>query len=221
MALEGIDGSGKGTQTVRLAEALVRKGWRTERIAFPRYQQTFFGQRIGDFLNGRFGSLEDVHPFLASLLYATDRFQSLAELSRLRESAAVLVADRYTASNLAHQGAKVPADQRGQLVEWIEEVEHRVFGLPRADLTIWLDVSVANAQQLIARKSARDYTDRKADLQEENAQYLAAVRGVYEDLCRTNGSWRRVACEVDGRLRELDDIASEIEQLVTTALPGC
>ena len=57
VVIEGIDGSGKGTQSARLRDRLTTRGLRTGLLSFPRYDATFFGQRIGDFLNGRFGQL--------------------------------------------------------------------------------------------------------------------------------------------------------------------
>ena len=76
IAIEGIDGSGKGTQAARLHARCQAEGIKTSLIGFPRYDQTLFGKSIGDFLNGRFGELDEVNPFLASLLYAGDRFES-------------------------------------------------------------------------------------------------------------------------------------------------
>ena len=76
VVIEGIDGSGKGTQTERLHERLRQAGKSAALISFPRYTETLFGRVVGEFLNGRFGDLEQVDPFLAALLYAGDRYES-------------------------------------------------------------------------------------------------------------------------------------------------
>ncbi len=94
IAIEGIDGSGKGTQAARLQASLTRRGLKAALISFPRYQETFFGARIGDFLNGRFGSLEEVHPFLAATLFAGDRLESRSFLNEAIVSHDVVVLDR-------------------------------------------------------------------------------------------------------------------------------
>ena len=74
--LEGIDGSGKGTQARRLCDRFAQSGVSATLVSFPRYEATLFGRAVGDFLNGRFGSLDQVHPFLVSLLFAGDRYES-------------------------------------------------------------------------------------------------------------------------------------------------
>src|SRR5436309_12852628 len=101
IAIEGIDGSGKGTQARRLIERLAASGRRAALLSFPRYGETLFGRAIGEFLNGRFGTLDQVHPFLASLLYAGDRFESRRLLAELLATHDVVVLDRYVASHLA------------------------------------------------------------------------------------------------------------------------
>ena len=121
IAIEGIDGSGKGTQSSLISQRLNDLGYRTSRIQFPRYTETYFGQAVGDFLNGRFGSLEDVHPQLVAVLYAGDRFESLGILQDEMASSDIVVLDRFTASNLAHQAAKLQGDERERLIGWIED----------------------------------------------------------------------------------------------------
>ncbi|OAI51422.1 thymidylate kinase, partial [Planctomyces sp. SCGC AG-212-M04] len=179
IAIEGIDGSGKGTQAGLLRDALAARGLKTTLISFPRYRETFFGARIGDFLNGRFGSLDEVHPFLAATLFAGDRLESRPMLIQALETHDVVVLDRYVASNIAHQAAKRTGDERRTLAQWILNLEFDVNQLPRPDLAILLDLPASTAQTLIAKKNARTYTDRAADLQEADAAYLEEVRQVY------------------------------------------
>lgn len=149
---EGIDGSGKGTQAQRLHARLTSERFRCALISFPRYSETLFGRAVGDFLNGRFGSLEQVHPFLVSLLFAGDRFESKGLLCDALAQHDVVVLDRYVPSNIAHQAAKLTGTEREELIRRILEIEHAIFGLPRADLVLHLDLPVPQAQALIARK---------------------------------------------------------------------
>ena len=116
IAIEGIDGAGKGTQAGRLVNALRETGLRVDSLQFPRYSATTFGSAIGDFLNGRFGSLNDVHPQLAAVLYAGDRFESRELLLRMMEANDVVVLDRFVGSNLAHQSAKLDGAARTALI---------------------------------------------------------------------------------------------------------
>lgn len=215
VAIEGIDGSGKGTQARRLNERLVRSGIPAALVSFPRYDSTFFGQAVGAYLNGRFGSLDDVHPFLASLLFAGDRFESRSLLRGELAEKDIVVLDRYVASNVAHQAAKAAGSERDALRRSIEHVEYVVFELPKPDLIVLLDVSVARAQSLIAGKPTRTYTNRTADIQESDAAYLSRVRDLYLDMAQSDPLWSAVRCERDGAMRSVDEIADEIWGLVT------
>lgn len=210
IAIEGIDGSGKGTQAALLRDALIADGRQTALLSFPRYQHTFFGQRIGEYLNGRYGGLADVHPFLVSLLYAGDRLESRALLLQTLDTHDVVILDRYVASNIAHQCAKLPEDQQLELENWIEHIEFDLNRLPRPDITFMLDLPARSAQQLIARKAQRSYTDQAADLQEADADYLERVRGVYLRLAAREPTWRKIAVEESHRIREVGEISGEI-----------
>jgi dTMP kinase len=219
IAIEGIDGSGKGTQAKQLHERLQKSGLQSELISFPRYSETHFGQTIGRFLNGEFGQLDQVDPHLAATLYAADRFESLEMLTDLLASGDVVVSDRYVPSNIAHQGAKRAGEARQQLVDWISKVEYGVFNLPQADLVIHLDLPAETAQELIARKSKRDYTDKAADLQEADRDYLSAVRQAYLDLASTEDNWQTVSLLDGERLRTIEEVADDIFERVLPLIP--
>ena len=209
IAIEGVDGSGKGTQSRLLTDRLRDEGRRVALLSFPRYSETFFGARIGDFLNGRFGSLGDVDPFLAALLFAGDRLESKPVLTAALAENDVVVLDRYVASNVAHQGAKRDGADRAELVRRIEHVEFALNALPRPDVTVWLDLPVPLAVTLIAAKAARDYTDRAADLQEADTAYLERVAAVYGELASGPG-WVRVPCSAEGAVRDVGAIAEDV-----------
>ena len=218
IALEGIDGSGKGTQSAQLVEALRRQGQSVESLSFPRYEQTRFGAAIGEFLNGKFGQLDEVHPQLASLLFAGDRFESKDVILDAAEQHDFVVFDRYVASNVAHQAAKLDEPERSQLMQWIDRVEHDIYGLPRPDLTILLDLPATVAQRLIAEKAARSYTDKAADLQEADGEYLERVRQVYRTLAESNDRWRIVNCLSGDDVRSIEDIADELHAVAGQSL---
>ena len=219
VAIEGIDGTGKGTQARRLVDVLAATGLRTRLIGFPRYSDTSFGRRIGEYLNGKYGSLDAVHPLLAALLYAGDRFESRDLLRQSIADCDVVVLDRYVASNIAHQAAKRSGTERDDLRAFIEQLEFGTYELPRADLVILLDLPATEAQRLIAKKAQRDYTDRVADLQEENASYLEAVRQMYLQLATDNPQWRRIDVLRDGQLRSIVDVGAEILAVVRAIIP--
>lgn len=214
IAIEGIDGSGKGTQARRLHERLTAEGLSSELISFPRYSETHFGRTVGRFLNGEFGALNDVDPHLAATLYAADRFESRTMLTDLLATRDVVVSDRYVPSNIAHQGAKRSGESRTQLQQWIATVEYEIFDLPRADIVIHLDVPAETAQMLIARKDQRDYTDRAADLQEADRDYLASVRDAYLSAAASDGNWTTIELLDGERLRSIDEVGQMVYEKV-------
>lgn len=165
-------------------------------------------------MNGHFGPLEAVHPFLASLLFAGDRFESRTMLLDALAANDVVVLDRYVASNVAHQAAKSHGAERENLRGAIEHVEFEVFKVPRPDRVILLDISVRHAQELIARKAQRSYTDRAADIQEADGEYLANVRELYLELAKNDSRWAIVRCDAGDSIAPEDDIAEAVWRLV-------
>lgn len=215
IAIEGIDGAGKRTQIELLTGWLDARGIAHERISFPRYD-SFFGRMVGQFLDGGFGPLDRVDAHLSALLYASDRFEAKPQLEKiLHEQRKTLVADRYIASNLAHQTARVPREQRDDFLRWLKQLEYEVYGLPVEDLVIYVRVPAAIAQQQIAQKGARGYTARSHDLQEGDLRHLEEAAKVYDRLARAS-NWVTVECfdAAASRMRAPDAIHQEVVKAV-------
>jgi dTMP kinase len=214
LALEGIDGSGKGTQAALLADRARAAGRSVRTISFPTYDGNPFAEAIAAYLNGEFGAADEVHPELAALLYAADRFHARQQLVDAIAAHDLTICDRYVASNAAHQGAKLDGEERRRLLDWLEAVEYGEFALPRPDVVVLLDTPVALARTLVARKGARGYTTLEADIHEADAAHTAATREVYLELAE-RGNWRVVlTAAADGELRDVDEIADEIWETV-------
>jgi dTMP kinase len=213
VAIEGIDGAGKHTQTELLKHKAEAEGLHVGLLSFPRYGETVMARSVADYLNGKFGAMGALPPHFPALLYAGDRFESRDVIHRLLATSDVLLIDRYVASNLAHQVAKVRAEEQDAFIAWLTQIEHEVYGLPQPDVTVYLDVPVAVAAALIAKKKPRTYTDAAADLHERDLDYLATCRDVYQVLAhRNHGSpWITVAC-TDGEevLRDPQAIHAEV-----------
>jgi dTMP kinase len=219
IAVEGLDGAGKRTQAVLLQEAARRHGMKAGMLSFPRYGETLFARCIEEYLNGRFGRIDTIPPRSVALLYAGDRFESREVLQAARAHNDVTVLDRYVASNLAYQGARLTPDQRAPFFTWLVGLEYEVYGLPRPDAIIYLDVPAEIASDQVRSKSPRAYTDRVADIVEENVTLLAACREVYEHLIDAGiaGRWIRVECAPGGMMRPPEaihrDVLTGIESL--------
>jgi dTMP kinase len=192
IAIEGIDGSGKRTQLELLEQALTARGHRVYSTGFPQYD-SWFGKMVGQFLNGELGALDTVDPRFTALLYAGDRFEAKPRLTAALEEGRIVLADRYVGSNLAHQTARTPADKRQEFLSWIEHLEYGIYGLPTEDLVLYLRVPPAEAQTLVARKSARSYTAAKQDLLEASLRHLEEAAEMYDFLSR-RPSWATIQC---------------------------
>ena len=192
IALEGIDGSGKRTQLDLLANALETRGFPTRRVSFPQYE-TLYGKLIGSYLNGEFGPLTAVDPHLSALLYAGNRLEAKPELEAALAEEKIVLADRYIGSNLAHQTARVPAEQRDEFLDWVKRLEYGLYALPAEDLVIYLRVPAEKAQELIGLKSARSYTNLKHDIQEADTKHLQETASIYDRLA-TEPKWVRIDC---------------------------
>jgi dTMP kinase len=209
VAIEGIDGSGKGTQAALLVEAARGAGRSAALFSFPLYDGNPFSTAIADYLNGAFGTVDQVHPELSGLLYACDRYHARPELEEALAANDLVVCDRYVASNLAHQGAKLEGEERLRLLTWLRDVEFREFGLPRPDLTIFLDLEPSDARTLVGRKAARSYTAMPEDIHERADDHLAAARVVYRDLADAE-QWCVVPVTDGLGYRKPDEIAAEV-----------
>ena len=222
ISLEGLDASGKNTQLHLLKDRLAQAGRSVASLSFPRYGDTTFSRFVADYLNGRLGELDTVPAQVAALLFAGDRMESAGLIEELRGAHDVLVLDRYVASNLAYQGARVPPEALDGFLRWLSALEHDVNGLPLVDLTVLLEVPPATSARMVLRKGARGYTAHAADLHERNEAYLARCHDVYQHLCRSQfrSRWTAVDCvHPGGEMRPADDIAADIWRAVEAALP--
>jgi len=192
IAIEGVDGSGKGTQTALLAEKLQDAGHKVAVFSFPRYTQSKCGEMVGKYLNGDFGDANDPH--LVSLIYAMDRVAARADLMAALSSSDVVLCDRYVSSNIAHQCAKVPAEQAEAVRNWITYVEYTVNAMPVPDLQLLLDVPPELAAARVLLKQKRAYTDKAEDLHEAAKPYLKRVIDVYRRMASDScmSPWRTV-----------------------------
>jgi dTMP kinase len=210
IAIEGIDGSGKRTQLGLLEKALTARGFHTYSTGFPRYD-SWFGKMVGQFLNGDLGNLESVDPHFTALLYAGDRFEARPRLSAALDEGKIVLADRYIGSNLAHQTACVPPEKRKDFLAWIEHLEYTIYGLPRENLVLYLRLPPTEAQALVAKKSARSYTNAKQDILEASLRHLQEATLMYDFLSRRE-SWVTVECFDSSRhaMRTPEAIATDV-----------
>ena len=212
IVIEGTDGSGKSTQFARLCQRAEQEGYPFQRLVFPQYQEPS-SALIRMYLAGEFGDKPgDVNAYAASAFYAVDRYASWKKVWQQHyESGGLILADRYTTSNAVHQASKEPEERQGEFLKWLYEFEYDKLGLPRPDLTIYLDVPTDFTEKLMRSREAA--TNTHADIHEQDLSYLATCRRMGQKAAAFYG-WTVVQCVRDGAMRSIDDIHEEIYRLV-------
>src|SRR3989339_1553988 len=152
IVIDGIDGSGKATQTKLLIEKLQSEQIPTETVDFPQYQNNFFGGMVRQYLDGQFGVPTTIDPKLASVLYAADRWESSQKIYNWLKENKTIILDRYTTSNLIHQGAKMTEDKLDEFIVWIDQLEFKTLQIPQPDLVIFLHVDAKTSYNLITKR---------------------------------------------------------------------
>ena len=210
LAIEGADGAGKATTAAAVVDQLTQAGRRAAVMSFPRYRDTVGGHVLGDFLAGRLP--HTLAPRELAVLYALDRFESRAAIREAMARCDVLVFDRYIASNVAYQTAKVEDADAPALADWIVALETGQFALPAPTLSIYLDTDLDRARAMIAQKAQRSYTTQTYDEHEADRGLQARVRARYQMLCDANvlGRWARVPTAPAGIMRPPAEIAAQI-----------
>lgn len=183
LVIEGTDGSGKAEQTQRLVARLAAKGLRVAMFDFPRYDQesSYF---IREYLNGNFGTLDQIDPRTASLFFALDRYAAARDIRRCLTEGMVVISNRYVASNLGHQGSKFDSpEQRHAYFRWCHNVEYDINKIPKPDFNVVLLVPPEMAQMLVDHKAAREHLGgKKRDLHEADIEHLRKTHNVYREL---------------------------------------
>ena len=216
IVIEGTDGSGKSTQFRLLTQAVEEMGVEFRKLVFPQYQEES-SALIRMYLAGQFGDKPgDVNAYAASAFYAVDRYASYRKVwGKWYEDGGLVLSDRYTTSNAVHQASKEPPERRGEFLKWLYEFEYDKLGLPRPDLTIYLDVPTEYTERLMRSREAA--TGTTADIHEQDLGYLATCREMGRAAAEFYG-WTVIDCVRDGAMRSIEDIHEEIRAHVARCL---
>ncbi len=218
IVIEGTDGSGKSTQFRLMSEHLERDGIAFKHLVFPRYSEES-SALIRMYLGGQFGTKPtDVNAYAASAFYAVDRFASYKmDWGSWYEAGGLVLSDRYTTSNAVHQASKEQGAAREAYLKWLYDFEYDKMGLPRPDLTIYLDVPTDFTNKLLRQRE--EQTNTNADIHEQDMQYLATCRECGRAAAQYYG-WKVIDCVKDGAMRSIEDIHNEIYAAVKQCLEG-
>src|SRR3989344_2479611 len=183
LVLEGTDGSGKTTQFNLLAERRRAAGHDVAIFDFPRYdsESSYF---VRQYLNGAYGQATRLSPYAASMFNALDRFEAASSIKEALKLGKVVLCNRYTGSNMAHQGSKfVSEDEKKDFFNWLDSLEFQVLGVPRPRLNIVLKMPAEAAQKLIGQKNKRSYTDKSHDQHEADIEHQRQTVATYDLIC--------------------------------------
>ena len=212
IVIEGLDGSGKGTQAKRLYETLAAQGCKVRKVSFPDYESNS-SALIKMYLAGEFGTDPNaVNAYAASSFFAVDRFASYKkDWGRFYEDGGIIISDRYTTSNAVHQCSKLPREQWDEFLQWLFDFEYRLMGIPAPDKVIYLQVDPAVSQKLMTGRYQGD--ESKKDIHEKDRAYLDRSR-LAAEYCAEKLGWQTVHCVRDGGMRTIEDIGLEILEIV-------
>ncbi len=216
IVIEGTDGSGKSTQFRLLTQRVEAEGLEFRKLVFPQYAEES-SALIRMYLGGQFGDKpSDVNAYAASAFYAVDRYASYKKVwGEWYENGGLVLSDRYTTSNAVHQASKEPQETRGEFLRWLYEFEYDKLGLPRPDLTIYLDVPTEYTEQLMRSREAA--TGTSADIHEQDLEYLSTCRRMGRTAAEFY-NWTVIECVRDGAMRTIEDIHEEIYSHVKACL---
>jgi len=209
IVIDGTDGSGKETQVKLLAEYVRSIGRTVKTIDFPRYGDNFMGGFLGECLRGKYGNFLNIDPHIVSVVYAADRFESKMVLEKWLKNGYIVVADRYVSANQIHQGGKITATRaRIRFLRWLEILEFRIFGLPKPDVVVYLDVPSVLSQQLLQKDGKILDMAEKDQIYQENSRKSAMW------VQKNIPGWKKISCSKNGQMKSRQAIHQEIVVVV-------
>ena len=210
--IEGIDGTGKTTQTALLIERLKKKGYQTANLDFPQYNKSLFGKMVARYLKGEFGNSNEVNPYFSSLLYALDRYEAKLKLLQWLKEKKIVILNRYVTANLIHQSIKVAVKKRAAFIRWIERTEYQILGLPKPNLVVYLSLPYTLACALIEKRG------NAKDIHEADKAHLkhAALQGMR--LAKKKKNWHTIQCSKGEKILSKKEIGEQIWRLVRSNL---
>lgn len=214
----GSDASGKATQTKRLFERLSEENSNIRKVEYPNYDSES-SALVKMYLRGDFGNnASDVDPYISSTFFAADRYASFkTEWEEFYNNGGIVIADRYTTSNMVHQASKMDEKDRDKYLDWLVDYEFNLYKIPEPDCVIFLDVPIEFSQKLMENRKNKITGEDKKDIHESDIEYL--TKSYNNALYIANKyNWKKINCVKDGNLRSIDDIHDEIYNIVKQSI---
>ena len=214
----GSDASWKATQTKRLFERLSEENSNIRKVEYPNYDSES-SALVKMYLRGDFGNnASDVDPYISSTFFAADRYASFkTEWEEFYNNGGIVIADRYTTSNMVHQASKMDEKDRDKYLDWLVDYEFNLYKIPEPDCVIFLDVPIEFSQKLMENRKNKITGEDKKDIHESDIEYL--TKSYNNALYIANKyNWKKINCVKDGTLRSIDDIHDEIYNIVKQSI---
>lgn len=211
IVIAGTDGSGKATQVKLLEEKLIKEGYDIKVTDFPQYGQKS-AALVEEYLNGKYGSPEEVGPYRASIFFACDRYAASFKMREWLNDGKIIISNRYVSANIGHQGGKInDVNERNKYLDWLFDLEFNVFQIPRPDKNILLYVPPEISQKLVDQKDLREYIEngKKRDIHEESLNHLKNAADAYL-YAAEKYKWDKIECAPDGKLKSKEEISEEV-----------
>jgi len=223
IVIDGTDGSGKATQVALLTDRLKKEGHKIKIVDFPDYYNNFFGKFIGHCLSEQYYNWLNVHPKIASALYAADRWESSKEMRVWLEEGYVVIANRYVSANQIHQGGKIKsAKKRNDFIKWLDQMEYEVYGIPRPDITLYLSLPINIVLQLLkdrdSSKMKREYLKKKKDVHESDINHLINSRKSALKLVKEIPNFIKIECATKGKILSREQVSDLVYSEVKKVL---
>ena len=210
IVIDGIDGSGKGTQ-VNFLEKKLKKMWKKVKILdYPRYWNKSANQ-IEKYLNWEYWL--EVSAKQASIFYAIDRFDDSFNFKKDLENYDFIISNRYVSASMIHQAGKIKDElEKQEFIDWLYDLEYNIFKIPKPDKTIFLNVSPEMSQKLVMKKETREYLKnwKKMDIHEEDKNHLKDAHFSAMQIVEKYSDWLKIDCEKNGEMKSIEEINEEI-----------
>jgi dTMP kinase len=217
IAIDGTDGSGKTVQAARLSERLRQMGHPIETLSFPRYGNPA-AHFVEKYLHGEYGGAKEVGPYRASMFYALDRYDDSARVRQLLEGGTMIVTNRYVSASKGHQMGKIrDIEERQKFLDWLNDLEYGLHGIPKPDVTILLHVPAEIGKKLADQ---RDGAMSAKDIHQADLDHLKEAEEAYLILPKIDAmeNWIVIECTENDTLLPIEDIHERIWQVVEPLL---
>ena len=213
--IDGTDGSGKQTQLQKLKERLEEEKIDYRVVSFPNYDSKT-STLVKMYLSGDFGkNAKEISPYIASTFYAADRYATFqTEYKEYYEKGGIILADRYTTSNMVHQAGKIKdKEERDEFLKWLWDFEFNLYGLPIPTEVFFLNMPVEKSLELIANRENKFTHETKKDIHESDKEHLLDAYSAACDVAK-DYNWHEVICVKDDQIRTIEDIHEEIYNVI-------